>query len=122
MKNNFAEERGFVSRLIYMVLTDALSVREAVLKFPKDSKDASIKATYHALIHYEADEDLRRRDLLYKDEQNDYLEFIAQILEKGENLPENIIKSYKKYYKDANLPQNNGMKGFLKGLCKFLNV
>lgn len=121
-KKNNIEERKFVSRLIFSVLVEKILVRDAVLKFPKDSEDKSIKAAYHALIHLEADEDLRRRDLLYKDEQNDYLEFIAQTLEKGESLPENIVKSYEKYYKNISTPHAANMKGVLKSLCKFLNV
>lgn len=122
VKKDYKEERKQVSRLIYMVLTENLSVREALLRFPKDSDDNSIKATYHALIHFEADEDLRRRDDVYKDEQNDYLEFIAQILQVGDPIPQNIIKSYDKYYKNINPPQPRGMKGLIKSLCKFLNV
>jgi hypothetical protein len=122
VKQNYIEEKKVVSRLIYSVLTETLSVKEALLKFPKDANEPSIKASYHALVHFEADEDLRRRDILYKDEQNDYLEFIAEVFQKGEVLPENIIRSYNKYYKDATTPQSSGMKGLIKNLCKFLNV
>ena len=99
-----------------------MHVKEAILKFPKDIDDESIKAAYHALIHLEADEDLRRMDLEYKDEQDDYLEFIAQILQEGNALPKNIIKSYDKYYKGITTPHSESMKGLLKSLCKFLNV
>ena len=119
---NYNEDRKYVSGLIYMVLVENLSVKNAVLKFPKDSGDPSIKAAYHALIHFEADEDFRRRDLVYKDEQNDYLEFIAQILQEGDALPQNIIKSYDKYYKNINTPYSKSMKGLIKSLCRFLNV
>jgi len=122
MAKDYKEERKKVSRLIYEVLTDFLSVKDAVLKFPKDVDDSTIKTAYHALIHVEADEDLRRRDLDYKDEQNDYLEFIATILQKGEELPRNIIKNYDKYYKNIETPRSESMKGLMKSLCKFLNV
>lgn len=121
-KDQYQRERKDVSRLIYLVLADTLIVREAILKFPKDANDASIKAAYHALVHREADEDLRREDLDYRDEQDDYLEFIAQILQEGNPLPKNVIKSYNKYYKDANTPHSESMKGLIKSLCKFLNV
>ncbi len=122
VKNDYKSERKEVSRLIYKVLTESLCVREAILKFPKDVDDTTIKTAYHALVHYEADEDFRRRDLLYKDEQDDYLEFIAQVLQEGNALPENIIRSYDKYYKNATTPRSSGMKGIIKSLCKFLNV
>lgn len=122
VKNKDIEERKFVSRLIYAVLTEQLCVREAILKFPKELKDKTLKAAYHALVHFEADEDLRRRDNLYKRQQDDYLEFIAQTLEKGENLPDNVIRSYEKFYKNVEPFHSEGMKGLIKNLCKFLNV
>lgn len=118
----YVDERKFVSRLIYKVLTEQLVVREAILKFPKDINDKTLKSAYHALIHYESDEDLRRRDLLYKDEQDTYLEFLAQTLEKGSDLPDNIIRSYEKFYKNIETPHSDSMKGLIKSLCKFLNV
>lgn len=120
--SDYKEERKIVSRLIYMVLAETLHVREALLKFPKEVSDSTIKTAYHALVHMEADEDLRRMDLDYKDEQDDYLEFIAQIMQSGDALPQNIIKSYDKYYKAISLPYAKNMKGLLKSLCKFLNV
>lgn len=121
-KKNYIEDRKIVSRLIYMTLAETLHVRDAILRFPKDINDLSIKAAYHALVHFEADEDLRKVDLDYKDEQDDYLEFIAQILQEGNELPQNIIKSYDKYYKDIDTPHSENVKGLLKSLCKFLNV
>lgn len=121
-KKSYVEERKIVSRLIYMVLTDTLTVREAILRFPKDINDSTIKTAYHALVHRESDEDFRRHNLEYKDEQDDYLEFIAQIMQTGEALPKNLIASYNEYYKDANTPHSKSMKGLIKSLCKFLNV
>lgn len=121
-EQNYIEERKFVSRLIFMTLAETLHVRDAILKFPKDSNDSSIRAAYHALVHFEADEDLRRRDLDYKDEQDDYLELLAQILQEGKELPKNIIKGYDKYYKGIQTPYSDSVKGFIKRLCKFLNV
>lgn len=120
--NRYIEERKQVSRLIYMVLADHLGVKDAILKFPEDINDSTIKTAYHALVHREADEDFRRTDLDYKDEQDDYLEFIAQIMQTGDAIPQNIIKSYEKYYKDIDTPHSDGMKGLIKRLCKFLNV
>jgi len=122
IKKDYKEERKNVSRLIYMVLADTLHVRDAILKFPKDINDKSIKTAYHALIHRESDEEFRRTDLEYKDEQDDYLEFIAQILQEGKVLPQNIIKSYDKYYKNIDTPHSESMKGLIKSLCRFLNV
>ena len=116
------EDRVYVASLIRQVLISRLCVREAILNFPKDTKDKSIQAAFHALVHYEADEDLRARDSLYREEQDDYLEFISNLLERGEDLPENIIENYEKYYACANIPHEENTKGFFKSFWKFLNV
>lgn len=116
------EERKKVAQLIRDVLVGKVCVREAINQFPHTLEDESIQASYHALVHYEADEDLRRRDILYKEEQDSYLMMISEILDSGEDLPFNIINSYKEYYKSANIPQGNDFKGKLKSFFKMLNV
>lgn len=92
------------------------------MAYPKDTEDESLVAAYHALIHYEADEDIRRRDTLYKEEQDDYIEFLAYTLDNGEDLPENIINNYKKFYDNAPILHQNNFQGFLKGFWKTLNT
>ena len=117
------EERKYVAELIRYVLIGNITVRDALLNYPRrTSSDESLAAPYHALIHYEADEDLRARDALYKEEQDDYLELLAHILENGEDLPDNIIKNYKKYYKSANIPNGNDTTGVIKSFLRFLNI
>ena len=116
------EERSYVSQLIRYVLMGNILVREAILNYPRSTSDPSLVAAYHALIHYEADEDLRVRDVLYKEEQDDYLEMLANILEKGDDLPDNIIKAYKQYYKSANIPNGNDARGLIKSFLRFLNI
>lgn len=118
MKN----DRALVADLIRQVLISRMCVREAVLNFPRDTEDKSIHAVYHALVHYEADEDLRKRDEVYRDEQDDYLEFLAELMERGEDIPENIIQNYENYYACANIPHEENSKGFLKSFFRFLNI
>ncbi len=120
--DNVLNARKYIGKLIIAVLTDRIIVREAIKKFPKNVKDASIKSAYHALIHREADEDYRRADLNYRDEQDDYLEQIALILQRGEQLPKNIIKNYNKYYRDIKINHSIEFKKWIKKICKFLNV
>jgi len=115
-------DRELVSRLIILVVTNRLSVREAILQFPKNSADKNILAAYHALIHYEADEDQRNQDFSFKEEQDEYLYMIAELLSSGKDLPKNIIKSYESYYPEIELPKSKTIKNFLKSLCRFLNV
>ncbi|MBR6127116.1 hypothetical protein IKQ21_05470 [bacterium] len=113
--------RKFVGRLIFSVLTSRRSVREAIALFP-DSMDKNIECAYHALVHYEADEDMRYQDIEYREEQDDYLEFIAQNLVEGKELPRNIIADYEDYYKGVAKPWVAGIKGFLKEFARFINT
>lgn len=116
------ENRMLVSELIRKVLIGILTVREAISMFPFDTDDKSIEAAYHALVHYEADEDLRRRDVLYKEEQDEYLELIFQTLAEGESLPDNIIRNYEQFYPKANIPHKHDAMGSIKSFLRFLNI
>ena len=115
-------DREYVARLIVSVITERISVREAILHFPKYNNDKNIMAAYHALIHYEADEDLRKSDLAFKEEQDDYLNMIAELLASGKELPLNIIKSYEDYYPEIELPKSKKIVSFIKYIKKLLNV
>ena len=121
MDNNTFNNRRFVGRLIYAVLTEQKSVREAISLFP-DTKDKDIECAYHALVHYAADEDIRYKDFEYREEQDDYLEFIAQTLVNGKNLPKNIVADYEEYYHGISHKWQDGFKGFLKELLRFINL
>ena len=115
------DDREFVARLILSVLTGRITVREAILHFP-ESNDKNLHAAYHALIHYEADEDQRYKDIEFKEEQDEYLSMIAEILSEGKDLPKNIIKSYESYYPEIELPKSKTIISFIKSVCKFLNI
>lgn len=119
---DFKENRAFVAVLIRKVLIGALTVGEAVRNFPFDTGDKSLEAAYHALVHYEADEDLRRRDLMYREEQDEYMEMIAYTLDKGDSLPDNIIRNYEKYYSESSIPHKHDGKGAIRSFLRFLNV
>jgi hypothetical protein len=114
-------DRKFVGRLIFSVLTERRTVREAILLFP-DTRDKNIECAYHALLHYEADEDMRYKDIEYREEQNDYLEFLAQTLVDGKEIPRNIIADYEEYYKGVAKPWLSGIKGFWKEFTRFINT
>lgn len=120
--NENSSDRKTVANLLRYVRLGKCTVREALLLYPKDTTDESLIAAMHALIHYEADEDLRKRDSLYKEEQDDYIEFLSYILDRGEDLPENIITNYKKFYDTAPILHKNTPGGFFKGFWKTLNI
>ena len=113
--------RKYVARLVYAVLTEKKTAREAILLFP-ETKDKSIECAYHALVHFEADAELRYMDIDYREEQNDYLELIAQTLYAGKALPQNIIADYEPYYKGISHKWDNTRKGFWKELMRFINL
>ena len=114
------ELRKLVSEIIRKVLVGELTVKDALPLFPAETGDKSIEAAFHALLHYEADEDLRARDLMYKEEQDDYLTLLFQTLEVGADLPDNIIKNYEKYYKSADIPMPNDFRSNLIRFWRFI--
>ena len=113
--------KKFVGRLIYAVLAERKNVREAIKLFPK-TNDRNIECAYHALVHYAADEEIRYKDIEYREAQDDYLEFLAQTLSEGKELPQNIIDEYKPYYKGISRTWENGFKGFWDEFKRFINI
>ncbi|MCQ2753500.1 MAG: hypothetical protein MJ231_00455 [bacterium] len=114
-------DRQFVGRLIYSVLTEQRKVLDAIKLFP-ETKDESILCAYHALVHYSADEDIRYKDIEYRDAQDDYLEYLAQVLSEGNPIPQNIIAEYKPYYKDVSHTWKEGIEGFWEEFKRFINI
>lgn len=122
MTDKDISDRVAVGELLRLVRLGSLSVRQAMLQYPRDVEDESLIAAYHALIHYEADEDLRNRDLLYKEEQDDYLEFLSETLKNGQDLPANIIENYKSFYNSAPILHEDSLLGKFKSFWKNLNI
>ena len=119
---SFIKDRKAVSELIFDVLTQKISVLDALKQYPKNLSDHTLNAAFHALVHLEADEDLRKNDSLYKDEQDMYLEDIARILAKGDPLPCNVIEEYSKYYKESLIYPNIDKKSVFQRLKKMINL
>ena len=124
VENNrdYTAERKVVGNIVISVLTERLNVRKALTLFPKGCEDDSIRAAWHALCHYEADEDIKFRDIDYKNQQVELLELIAFEFKDGNPLPQNIVDAYKPYYKDNPLSYQSGLKGILKKLFRFINT
>ena len=74
---DYSKDRQFVGNIIISVLTERISVKRGLLLFPKGCEDPSIHAAWHALCHYEADEDIRAKDIDYNNQQIELLEMIA---------------------------------------------
>ncbi len=118
---DYSEQRKLVAKLFFGVLTKKLPVREALIRFPKLCDDKTIIASWHALCHLEADEDLRKNDEMYKSEQDEFIEYIAHTLQKGSSLPQNIVNSYIPYHDEPLTPKSNkNIKGIISQLKKFM--
>ena len=121
-ETNYTKERKIVANLIMDVLVGKLCVREALLNFPKNCNDKAISVAWHALVHFEADEDLSRTDTLFKDTQVDFLEGLYNILVEGHDLPENLIRGYNKYHNGVDTCQISGREYFWHEMKKNLNI
>ncbi len=118
---DYTTQRKYVGNIIIAVLTERLSVKDGLLRFPKGCDDPSIHAAWHALCHYEADEDIKEKNIDFNDQQIELLEMIAFEFKDGNPLPQNIIDAYKPYYQDDPISYESGMKGFFKKLLRFVN-
>ena len=114
--------RKEVSNTLFDVLSGARTVLDAVLKFPKNTEDESVKVCFHILVHLEADEDIRARDPLYREEQDDFILYIAELLQKGENIPINIIREYNGFYKETLVYPEINKETIIARLKKFINI
>lgn len=121
-KPDYKKERQLVGNIIIAVLTERIDVRRALLLFPKGSKDPSVCAAWHALCHYEADEDIKKNDLDYVNQQQEYLELIAYTFKDGNELPQNIISAYQPFYHDNPISYEDGLKGIITKLLRFINL
>jgi len=115
--------RQKVADLIIGVLTGQILVREALLQFPSDKFDKSVECAWHALIHFEADEDMRARDLEFKKEQDEFLFFLANLLREGKDLPINLLKDYKAWHGGAPIPTDEkSLWSKILAIFRFINV
>ena len=118
---DFSGQRKYVGNIIIAVLTERISVKKGLLLFPKGCEDASIHAAWHALCHYEADEDIKAKSIEFNNQQVELLEMIAFTFKDGNPLPQNIIEAYKPYYHDDPMFYESGLKGLIKKLLRFIN-
>ena len=116
------KDRKYVGNIIIAVLTERITVQRGLLLFPKGFTDPSIRAAWHAVCHYEADEDIKKQDVEYNNQQIELLEMIAFAFKDGNPLPQNIIDSYKPFYADAPISYESGLKGLVKRLLRFINL
>lgn len=115
-------EKLLISDLIFDVLTDKKTVKEALSSFPHDNSDIEIKCAFDALMHREADEDLRSRLSDYAQIQDELLETIANTFKKNEKLPANIISQYLEFHNDNLISSDVNKKDFRSVIGYIINV
>lgn len=118
---DYTAQRQLVGNIVIAVLTEQITVKQGLLLFPKGCEDPSIVAAWHAVCHYEADEDIKEKNIDYNNQQVELLELIAFEFKDGNPLPQNIVEAYKPYYKDDPISYENGLKGLIKRLFRFVN-
>lgn len=118
---DITKQRQLVGNIIIAVLTERINVKKGLLLFPKGIEDPSIHAAWHALCHYEADEDIKAKDIEYNNQQIELLEMIAFTFKDGSPLPQNIIDAYKPYYREDPISYKEGIRGAIKRLLRFVN-
>ena len=116
------QNRLLVSDLIIDVISDKITVSSALARFPKEKDDINLKCAFDALVHREADEDLRAKVRDYAQVQDEFLADLAHILRENENLPKNIIEQYQKYHSENLMGDwDKPLKSILKNFKRMIN-
>lgn len=116
------QNRLLVSDLIVNVLCGKITVSQALSAFPKEKNDINIKCAFDALMHREADEDLRSKIEGYADVQDEFLADLASILKENQKLPQNIIEQYQKYHSENLMGEwDKPLKSILKNFKRMIN-
>ncbi len=118
IKINAREATG---SLFYSIISGVITPFEAIKYFPKNVEDISLKIAWHALLHYDADEEIRIKNPDYAQEQIIYMELLAKILSQGKALPQNMLEDYEKLYIDTVMPKRYDFWGTIKSLFRFIN-
>ncbi len=113
--------REATGNLLYSVIAGAITPFEATKYFPKNIDDISLKIAWHALLHFDADEELRIENPEYAQEQIKYIELLAKILSQGKELPENMLDDYEALHMETFLPKQYNWLGKLKSIFRFIN-
>ena len=73
-------------------------------------------------MHLEADEDIRKKDAIYREEQDEFVLNMAQLLQNGEDIPINIIKEYNDFYGETLIYPEMNKENIIARLKKFINI
>ena len=116
------QNRLLVADLINDVVLGKICVSYALELFPKDKTDINLKCAFDALMHREADEDLRAKVRDYAQVQDEFLADLAHILRENDKLPQNIIDEYQKYHNENLMGDwEKPLKSILKNFKRMIN-
>jgi len=88
--NNLVEVRKSAANILKKMLDRKLIPKEAKDKWPSYKKDKILDIAFHALDHFEADEDIRLKDKKYAKWQTEQIQKIILCLETGEPIEKDI--------------------------------
>lgn len=89
--DDLSERRKIAGQLLQEVLAGNTSPASARDRWPDSGGDASLDSAFHALFHFEDDEDVRKRDPKYADWQTSQLKQLADALLRGTSVSEDQI-------------------------------
>ena len=116
------QNRLLVGDLIIKVVSGKISVSQALSAFPREKNDINLKCAFDALMHREADEDLRNKVAGYSEIQDEFLIDLAGILKENQKLPQNIIEQYQKYHSENLMGEwDKPLKSILKNFKRMIN-
>lgn len=120
-KESIIQARKAAAELLIGVLNQQIDFKEAVKAFPQNDEDETLKCAFHILLYYDADDEYRAANPDYASEQNEYIEYISDLLSRGDDIPANIILEYKKYYETAPTIYKKGIMHIIKSLFRFIS-
>ena len=112
--------REATGKILYSLISGAILANDAIKFFPRNIEETSVKIAWHAILHFDADEEIRQKDSDYAQEQLKYLELLSKILSQGKELPSNMLEEYENLYIDTIMPKRYDFWGTIKALFRFL--
>lgn len=120
-KESIIQARETAAELLIGVLNQQIDFKDAVKAFPQNDEDETLECAFHILLYYDADDEYRAVNPDYASEQTEYIEYISDLLSRGDDIPANIILEYKKYYETAPTIYKNGIMNVIKSLFRFIS-
>lgn len=91
-KIELVNARKIAGEILQQILDKSISLKEAREKWPSYKGDISLDSAFHALYHFEDDEDIRFKDQKYTDWQIGQIKRIIESFKSGGPLEKDLIE------------------------------